>query len=278
MINSWLDTQQHLGRSVYLMLDSDGQRDARNALMATLDYRDYVGLYAQTAAAALVDHGPYLMPLDPQHPTAHALFKAADQHWGWLASSEFTITELVEHWRQRLIVGQRPQQALYRFHDNRVLAKALAALPKGEYPVYLGPMASVCYWTTEGWAAVDNPAPGPHPPPDDPAWLSLPPAESVQAAVLHDNAYQYLLAEQVDAFATLAAVCNPGDWLKEQLALAQTWGWTAPERIALVLEASLIAKDNTPPRHWQPKEFESQDDHFDRVQYAWRNVRKEAQS
>jgi len=274
MINQWLEAQRRKGRTVYLMLDSEGQRQARDALTATLGYDEYMGIYAHTPAAALTLAGPYLLPLDPQHPTTQKLVTTPEQHWGWLASSEYPMQALVEHWRQRLIVGESSSQALYRFHDNRVLGRALAALPEGEYPSYLGPVASVCYWADDRWATTDNPSPGLYPLPLSPAWLHQPQPPAVSAAVLYDNAYRYLLATHVEAFARVATQQDPKRWLQEQLALANRWGWHAPEQIAALLHARVSAEPFELPQGWAPKEDESPDAHFDRMQGLWSHLQQ----
>nr|WP_286088959.1 hypothetical protein [Pseudomonas sp. MWU13-3659] len=93
---------------------------------------------------------------------------APQTHWGWLASlAPGDWAAWLSHWRARVMVGY----GLYRFHDNRVLARALDVLAPAELPAYLGPTINLCYWRMDGWRVVDNPAPGSYPVPSEPAWL-----------------------------------------------------------------------------------------------------------
>src|SRR3546814_20113564 len=122
--------------------------------------------------------------------------------WGLCASvPKGHMPMLVEHWRKRLIIGDRPHQALYRFHDNRVLAKALRHLPVESYPDYLGPAISVCYWQGACWECTDNPVPGTCPVPDFPLWLQLPVAPQQAMKTILINAHRFLLAEHLQPYA-----------------------------------------------------------------------------
>ncbi len=105
------------------------------------------------------------------------------------------LESLARHWRTRLVTGERPNQALYRFHDSRVLGRALAHLQPEQRPAFLGPISSACYWLAGRWLHADNPAPGDHPVPAEPAWLVVPTASETAAGIQFDNAWRYLIAE-----------------------------------------------------------------------------------
>ncbi|VFT21361.1 Uncharacterised protein [Pseudomonas aeruginosa] len=156
----WLQKQGELGRYLYLVLDSDGQLDERDALLEGREPHQYGNLYSGTPASSLAAIGPYLFRLDAlDHPVIQALLKSPERHWGWLASSVSSDLEsLARHWRTRLVTGERPNQALYRFHDSRVLGRALAHLQPEQRPAFLGPISSACYWLAGRWLHADNPA------------------------------------------------------------------------------------------------------------------------
>lgn len=266
----WTETQIDQGHYLYLVLDSTGQLEERDRLLNLLESRQYSSIYIGTSANALAVRGPYIFQLDTvDHPTIKTLLQAPERHWGWLASSESNDPgELTRHWRDRLVTGVRPNQALYRFHDNRVLARALAHMPTDRYPEYLGPMTSVCYWQTEQWAVADNPNPGAHPVPAEPAWLAVPTSASTYANVQFDNVHRYLMAEHTDSFLHLARHQNVNTWLRETLDLAQAWGWREPDSLHFLLIHSLQASpDFKPPAFWNPRPDETANEHFERVYY-----------
>ncbi len=263
----WLQKQGELGRYLYLVLDSDGQLDQRDALLEGREPHQYGNLYSGTPASSLAAIGPYLFRLDAlDHPVIQALLKSPERHWGWLASSVSSDLEsLARHWRARLVTGERPNQALYRFHDSRVLGRALAHLQPEQRPAFLGPISSACYWLAGRWLHADNPAPGDHPVPAEPAWLVVPTASETAAGIQFDNAWRYLIAEWTEPFAELAGQRDADAWLRAQLELARTWGWGAPEQIRFLLLQRLLASDDALPRSWSPLPDETPTTHFERV-------------
>jgi hypothetical protein len=266
-LEQWLHTQGSLGRCLYLVLDSDGQLDERNALINTLNAEEYRNLYVGTPADSLAKTGPYLFQLDSvEHPALQTLLKTPERHWGWLASAENTdLDALTAHWHDRLVTGERPNQALYRFHDNRVLGRALAYLQPEQRPDYLGPMASVCYWQAEQWTVTDNPGPGPHPLPADPAWRDTPTAEATFKGIQFDNTRRYLMSEHTASVASLAEQQDVDTWLRDQLELARTWGWQEPDSIHFLLTKTLQAPGYVLPKFWLPQPHQTPAAHFERV-------------
>lgn len=265
-VQHWMQAQARLGRQLYLILDCDGQEDAFRALRNSPLGHLHVALYADTPVAELADAGPVIVqPASFDEPAIDALLDAPETNWGWLASGEPNgLDGVARHWRKRLVVGERPHQALYRFHDNRVLGQALRRLPAEALPGYLGPLASVCYWQVSGWSALDNPRPGEHAVPAEPAWLDLP-GDGVSVQVLRDNLRRYLLAEHGEAFAQLAQRRDPNEWLSEQLLLAQRWNWREAEQTRFLTTQSLYAPDNRLAPNWQPNQGESPQRHFERL-------------
>jgi hypothetical protein len=266
-VEQWLHEQSRAGRDLFLMLDSDGQSEARTALAADLGPEQFRHLYAGTAAESLAQTGPLLLQIDTaRHPVILTLLDAPDRHWGWLASAEHVALEdLVSHWRERVVTGERPNLAVYRVHDNRVLGRALAHLQPEQYAALLGPISSVCYWHAEQWNVADNPDPGEHPLPAEPPWLQTPTPELIYANVLFDNARRYLVGEHTEAMAKLAEQVDMDDWLWGQIQLTRLWGWQQPEQVHFLLTQSLQLPGYVPPKSWLPKPEEDPAAHFERV-------------
>lgn len=266
-VEQWLRAQAEQGRHIYLVLDSDGQLDERNALIAELGSDQYRNLYVGTPADSLADVAPYLFQLkSAEHPALQVLLNAPERNWGWLASAENSdLDALVTHWQDRLVTGERPNQALYRFHDNRVLGRALNFLQPEQHPDYLGPLASVCYWQADQWQIVHNPEPGMRPLPTDPVWSNTPIPEATFAGQQFDNARRYLVREYSESLLKLAQQQDFDTWLQGSLDLARTWQWRESEQIHFLLTQSLQAPGHALPRSWMPKPDERPSTHFDRV-------------
>lgn len=263
----WMAQQSQRGRHLYLILDSKAAPQTHQALLHQLTPEHYRSVYRETAVAALAVGGPFIFSIDSLNLSSlNEWFEGQSRDWGWLASIDHhSIEILVKHWRERLFVGKRPQQALYRFHDNRVLARALAHLPESAYPDYLGPVISACYWQGEHWTSVENPAPGEYPVPDSPPWLDIPAPVSQERAILLANVGQYLLAEYSEDLARLPADLSPRAWLMEQLDLAQQWGWQTPEQLHFLVVERLREMHTPGIKNWDPRPEESAQAHFERL-------------
>ncbi|WP_085656641.1 DUF4123 domain-containing protein [Pseudomonas sp. B11(2017)] len=263
----WLNEQHRADRLLCLVLDSQNERDMRQRWLKSSRYEQFRSVYGETVVAELADAGPYVFTFErPDDRRLDALLDRPHTHWGWLASlDQGGLPGWVRHWQERLIVGTRPHQALYRFHDARVLARALAHLPAEALPAYLGPAISVCHWQGSHWQSVDNPAPGTYPVPDSPPWLQLPLPDEQTLDIRLANAHRFLLAGHVQAYADLARSEDPHTWLRARLALADAWGWTAPQRLEVLLLQSLQAPAHELAPHWRPGPDESPNEHFERV-------------
>ncbi|MCF4995352.1 DUF4123 domain-containing protein [Pseudomonas syringae] len=271
-LQQWLHEQPRLGRNLYLMLDTDGQQSECTALSKELGAEYVRNLYLGTTADSLAHAGPHLFQIGSvAHPVLQNLFASPARHWGWLASasaSDTNLDALAAHWRARLIIGERPAQAIYRFHDSRVLGRALAWLRTEQHADYLGPITSVCYWQGGQWTVTDNPNPGAHPLPPDPPWLKTPTPDLVHANIQFDNTRRYLVGQHTQAMLALATHVNMDDWLWEQIELARAWGWQQPEQVHFLLTQSLHLPGYRLPDSWQPRPGEEPAAQFQRV-YQW---------
>jgi hypothetical protein len=263
----WMREQQRSGYGLCVVLDSQNERDMRQSLLKTSQFDQYLSVYGETLVADLADVGPFIFTFDqPDDSRIHELLKNPQRNWGWFASiQKDDLSRLVKHWHERLIIGARPNQALYRFHDNRVLSRALAHLPDEALPAYLGPAISVCYWQGERWESTKNPAPGSYPVPEQPLWHQVPTPSKQAGEIRLINARRYLLAEHVMDYSALAEQHDPAAWLRDGLAQAETWGWLAPEQLEFFLTQSLQAQGDKLAPHWQVRPGETPSEHFERV-------------
>ncbi|MDY7562609.1 DUF4123 domain-containing protein [Pseudomonas sp. 10B1] len=264
--NSWMAEQSRLARSTYLILNSDGEQETRQAFLAVEQTPEYISVYAQTPISDMVT-GPLILKISsPMRPLLTSLFETPERNWGWLVSCKGDqLAAMANHWRARIIIGQRPEQSLYRFHDNRVLARALNHLNPEALPEYLGSIASVLYWNGQEWAVGENPSPGVYPVPVNPAWLSVPVPAAQSRAILHANVAQYLLSEHAEAISELDENINVGQWITEQLDLADDWNWTTSNQLAFLISQRLKEEKGAVIQSWLPKNDEAPEVHFERL-------------
>lgn len=266
--NRWMAQQQQRGYSLCLMLE--GNNEARQPLLAGRSVSQYRNLYSETAAGELANAGPVILLLEQMsEPALVDLLQHPESNWGWLGSLlAADLTGVTRHWRERLLLGLKGQQTLYRLHDNRTLGRALAHLSKEHWPNYLGPLMSVCYWHEGRWCQDENPAPGEYPAPDSAPWLGIPNPQA--EAILHANILRYLLAEHSEDLAALVEFQDPRTWLAQVLGQARTWQWRGPEQLEFLVVRRLEEATRSSVVHWQPREGEAPGEHFERVVKQWR--------
>ncbi|WP_168233540.1 DUF4123 domain-containing protein [Pseudomonas veronii] len=266
--NRWMARQQQAGRRICLMLD--GYSAARQPMLAARDLSHYRCLYSETVAAELANTGPVFLLLGPMsEPALVDLLQHPEANWGWLGSlPDDDLTGVTAHWRERLMVGPEGEQALYRLHDNRTLARALAYLPTALWPEFLGPLISVCYWHEGGWLHGENPAPGHYPVPVPAPWLNTPNPQA--DAILHANILRYLLAEHSEDLAALVEFQDPRAWLSQVLEQARAWQWYAPEQLEFLVVRRLKEATRNRVICWQPRAGEAPGEHFERLVEQWR--------
>ncbi|MGO2768339.1 DUF4123 domain-containing protein [Pseudomonas taetrolens] len=263
----WIEEQHRQGRELCLILDSLGEMETRQTLLNGRACDRYASVYDQTSVARLANAGPYLILLSRADTEAlSGLLGAPERNWGWLASiAQGDLPALLEHWRQRFLLGSRPNQALYRFHDNRTLTRALDHLSPDAFPPYLGPTISLCYWQGEHWLALDNPEPGEYPLPAMPEWLQVPTPGRLRGQVHVINVYRYLLAHHYEALRQLARHRRPLAWIHAQRMQAEQWGWLEQEHLQFLALHSLPRPGNGVPDAWNPRPDETPHMHFERV-------------
>ncbi len=270
--NQWMSQQLQAGRRLCLILE--GSNAARQPMLAARGFPDYCSLYAQTPLAEIATAGPLILLLDQVgEPALLDLLQKPEMNWGWLGSlPNVDLTDVTRHWRDRLLVGPEGHQALYRFHDNRTLARALNYLKVEQWPAFLGPLISVCYWHEDRWHYGSNPAPGDHPVPDPAPWLNIPNPNAY--AILHANILRYLLAEHSESLAALVEFQDPRVWLTQVLEQARAWQWNRPEQLEFLVVRRLEEASRASVIRWQPTVGETPEDHFQRMLQLWRSMEK----
>ena len=265
-VRQWLDEQQAQQRHLLLVIDSLAEPNPIQELFTRDLMRDYVNLYQGTEFADLADIGPWLVVLSV-FEAAHIqpLLDTPERNWGWLASVDrIDLSAITHHWRERMHVEEKGQRSLYRFHDNRVIARHLAELAPAQQPLLLGPLSSALCWDGEYWQCFDNSRPGQYPAPFEAAWLTLPEPDTVVREIQRHNLTLWLWQNHSAATAQLAETRVLSDWLDEQLDKAERWRWKPLEHIQFLLRYQLDPEFAERPA-WKPEEGESPDAHFVRL-------------
>ena len=267
----WMARQQQAGHRVCLILE--GSNGTCESLLAVRGLEQYRSLYAETRVAEWAMAGPVILLLESlSEPALHNLLQAPETNWGWLGSlATDDLEPATRHWRDRLLVGAQGEQSLYRFHDNRTLARALAYMSPNNWPAFLGPFVSVCYWHDGCWRCDENPAPGEYTVPDPAPWLDTPNPNA--GAILHANVLRYLLAEHSEDLAALMEFQNPRTWLTQVLEQARAWQWHGPEQLEFLVVRRLAEATRSSDIRWPPRVGEAPAEHFERVVAQWETTR-----
>jgi len=265
-VRQWLDEQQAQQRHLLLVIDSLAEPNPIQELFTSDLMQDYVNLYQGTEFADLADIGPWLAALNASETAQiQSLLDTPDRNWGWLASVDrIDLSAITHHWRERMQVDEEGQRSLYRFQDNRVIARHLAGLAPAQQPLLLGPLNSALCWDGQSWRCFDNSRPGQYPAPFEAAWLTLPEPDAVVRDVQRHNLTLWLWQNHSAATARLAETRVLSDWLDEQLDKAERWRWKPLEHIQFLLRYQLDPEFAERPA-WKPEEGESPDAHFVRL-------------
>jgi hypothetical protein len=263
--SGWITEQLAQQRELLLIVDRLAEPDPIKALFGADLMQDYVNLYQSTEFADMADVGPWLVRLhNPDATLVQTLLDTPESDWGWLASAaHIDLAVLAHHWRERLLIDEQEQRALYRFQDNRVIARHLAELSETQRPLLLGPLESALCWDGQAWQSIHNSRPGLYPPPFEKPWQELAEPESVTQAILRHNLEQWLWQNHCAATAQLAETQPLSSWLDAQLEQAKSWRWQSLERIQFLLRYQLDPALAAHPI-WPVLPGENPDIHFSR--------------
>jgi hypothetical protein len=262
----WLAEQIAQQRELLLVVDRLAEPDPIKALFSANLMQDYVNLYQSTELADMTDVGPWLVRVHiPCSEFIQTLLDTPERGWGWLASAErVDLAVLAQHWRERMLINEQEQRALYRFQDNRVIAHHLHGIEEIQRPLLLGPLSSALCWDGQCWQCFDNPRPDQCPAPFETPWLAIAEPETVQHYISRHNLELWLWQNHSKATAELAETRLLTDWLDQQLDKARRWNWLAEQQLHFLLLHQL---DPALAEHsvWAPAEHETAEAHFARV-------------
>ncbi|MCU0092359.1 DUF4123 domain-containing protein [Pseudomonas koreensis] len=266
-LNNWLGEQSRLDRVLILVLDSLAEPNPVTSLYSAGVMQRSVQLYRRTEYAQFAAISPWLSELEnPGNDAFTQLLDDPQRNWGWIGSMDKAdLDSLTQHWIARMVIDEDGDRSLFRFQDNRVLARCLANMKDTEWPLLLGPISSVLYWDEDQWKSADNSRPGMYAVPNPAPWLRTPESGEQARSILRDNLKRWLLTYHVDAAAALAETRVVSEWLEEQMDLLDEWGWRTEEQRQLMLSLRL-----SPPCAadiaWEPIPGETQEQHFNRCQ------------
>ncbi|EZP33555.1 DUF4123 domain-containing protein [Pseudomonas sp. RIT288] len=271
-LNNWLGEQARLNRVLILALDSLAEPNPVTSLYSAGVMQRSVQLYRRTEYAQFAAISPWLTEL--QNPGNDAFRKLLDEpqrNWGWIGSMDKAdLDSLTQHWVARMVIDEDGERSLFRFQDNRVLARCLGNMKETEWPLLLGPISSVLYWDQDQWKSADNSRPGMYPVPNPAPWLRTPESGEQARSILRDNLKRWLLTYHVDAAATLAETRVVSEWLEEQLDLLEAWDWRTEEQRQLMLSLRLSPQCEADIA-WEPLSGETPEVHFARCQRVFSN-------
>jgi len=272
VLNNWLGEQSRLNRVLILALDSLAEPNPVTSLYSAGVMQRSVQLYRRTEYAQFAAISPWLTEL--QNPGNDAFRKLLDdpqRNWGWIGSMDKAdLDSLTQHWIARMVIDEDGERSLFRFQDNRVLARCLGNMKETEWPLLLGPISSVLYWDRDQWKSADNSRSGMHPVPNPAPWLRTPESGEQARSILRDNLKRWLLTYHVDAAATLAETRVVSEWLEVQMDLLDAWDWRTEEQRQLMLSLRLSPQCEADIA-WEPLSGETPEVHFARCQRVFSN-------
>ncbi len=265
-VEQWLSEQQAQRRQLLLVVDTSAEPAPLPSLFSTDLVHSYANLYQGTEVDEMADIGPWLIVLNELNLTQlRSLTDAPEHNWGWLASVEHTdLAALTQHWQARIFADEQGQRSLYRFQDNRIVARHLAELDVAQRPLLLGPLTSALCWDGHDWQWFDNEQPGEYPGPFEKPWLSIPEPEHVRRAVTHHNLELWLWENHSHATTKLAETRVLSEWLHRQLDKAKGWHWHSEPQLHFLLRYQLEPALAEHPA-WLPADQETPEAHYSRV-------------
>ncbi|EUB84796.1 DUF4123 domain-containing protein [Pseudomonas sp. GM30] len=272
VLNNWLGEQSRLNRVLILALDSLADPNPVTSLYSAGVMQRSVQLYRRTEYAQFAAISPWLTELqNPGNDAFRRLLDDPQRNWGWIGSMDKAdLDSLTQHWIARMVIDEDGERSLFRFQDNRVLARCLGNMKETEWPLLLGPISSVLYWDQDQWKSADNSRSGMHPVPNPAPWLRTPESGEQARSILRDNLKRWLLTYHVDAAATLAETRVVSEWLEEQMDLLEAWDWRTEEQRQLMLSLRLSPQCEADIA-WEPLSGETPEVHFARCQRVFSN-------
>lgn len=260
----WLEQQKQQQRQILLIIDTSAAPEVVASLFEQGPVRDYIKVFQQTEFEQLVAQSPWLVRIDSSSmPVLLRLLQTPQCNWGWVAGvPQLDLNEMAQHWRERMLVSEDGQRSFYRFQDNRVIARHLAALAPHHVSLLLGPAASALCWDGEQWQCVENSAPGRYPAPFVTPWLDLPEPRMAIAAIEIRAVENWLWEHHPRQTFALEAPLKR--WIKEQLDLATKFEWNDAEQIFFLIEYKLDPDFSHHPV-WMARAWESPEQHFCRA-------------
>ncbi|WP_131670507.1 DUF4123 domain-containing protein [Pseudomonas parakoreensis] len=272
VLNNWLGEQSRLNRVLILALDSLAEPNPVTSLYSAGVMQRSVQLYRRTEYAQFAAISPWLTELqNPGNDAFRRLLDDPQRNWGWIGSMDKAdLDSLTQHWIARMVIDEDGERSLFRFQDNRVLARCLGNMKDTEWPLLLGPISSVLYWDQDQWKSADNSRSGMYPVPNPAPWLRTPESGEQARSILRDNLKRWLLTYHVDAAATLAETRVVSEWLEEQMDLLDAWDWRTEEQRQLMLSLRLSTQCASDIA-WEPLSGETPEVHFARCQRVFSN-------
>lgn len=267
VLNNWIGEQSRLNRVLILALDSLAEPNPVTSLYSAGVMQRSVQLYRRTEFSKFAAISPWLTEL--QNPGNDAFRKLLDdpqRNWGWIGSMDTAdLDSLTQHWIARMVIDEDGERSLFRFQDNRVMARCLANLKETEWPLLLGPTSSVLYWDEDQWKSADNGKPGMYPVPNPAPWLQIPAPPERTREILSANLKRWLLVQHAEAAAKLSETRSILEWLEQQMDLLEVWQWNTPEQREFMLTLRLQPKC-AEDLAWQPLSGETSEKHFARCE------------
>jgi hypothetical protein len=264
---AWFAEQKRHQRQWLLIIDTTHSPEVVATLFKLASIRDYIRLFQGSEFEDLLEQSPWLIRIDSSSTEAVThLLQNPTLNWGWLASApQLELSEVAQHWRERLVIRENGQRWFYRFQDNQVIARHLGALSSQQIPLLLGPLASALAWDGEQWHSFENQQPALYPEPFATPWLDVPESDAMSEAINIEALKKWLWQHHPHATASLPISVPLAVWLKQPLALAAEWGWNDAEQILFLVEHQLDPKRAAHPA-WATQSGELPDAHFARVQ------------
>src|SRR5471030_3200498 len=129
-LNNWLGEQARLNRVLILALDSLAEPNPVTSLYSAGLMQRSVQLYRGTQYAEFAPISPWLTELPSADAEAfRKLLDEPQRNWGWIGSMDKAdLDSLTQHWRARMVIDEDGERSLFRFQDNRVIARCIANL------------------------------------------------------------------------------------------------------------------------------------------------------